>query len=88
MQAKKQQLIFKGLGRDNKLFFTSSFEAAVMHSRVDPVAMNRKTKKAMPKMIKELSNDREQNDIKADTKKKKERKKNKTRRLSRRLNNK
>lgn len=55
MQTKKQQLIFKGLDRTGKEFFTSSLESAIIHSTVDPVPMNRKSRKAMPKLIKKLT---------------------------------
>lgn len=55
MQTKKQQLIFKGLDRNQKEFFTSSLESAIIHSVVDPVPMNRKTRRAMPKLVKKLA---------------------------------
>lgn len=54
MQTKKQQLNFKGLGRDGNEFFTSSFTQAVIHSVVDPVPMNRKSRRAMKKLVKKL----------------------------------
>ena len=35
-------------------FFTSSFEMAVTNSAVDPVPMNRKSRRAMGKIVKKL----------------------------------
>jgi len=55
MQTKKQQLIFRGVGRDGKYFFTSDLGSCIMNSRETPVPMNRKSRRAMPKIIRELT---------------------------------
>lgn len=51
---KKQSLSFKGVDRSGRLFFTQEFSYAVLNSKIDPMPTNRKSRRAMPKLIRRL----------------------------------
>ena len=85
---KKQVLLFLGKRNDGQEFVTSDFERAVMVSAQDPIPLNRKTKKAYPKLVKGLLHV-ETEEHKETTQKQKEKRKEKRKSagVSRRLNN-
>ena len=59
---KKQDIIFMGIGKDNKNFTTSSLEVIATHSNYDPIPLNRKSRRALPKMLKKFLKGVEQNE--------------------------
>jgi len=91
MAKKKQEVLFLGFRKTGGHFVTPSLAACTMDSTKDPIPVNRKSKRAMLKIIhglnKEMSDVEEQKRIEARRLQKEKRKKaQKTARVSRRLN--
>lgn len=88
MSKKKQEVMFYGVTRNNKPFVTASFQGCILNSKNDPVPLNRKSNRAMLKLIQGMGNDDKTEDQqKADRIKKEKRKKSKkSAYISRRIN--
>lgn len=85
--SKKQEVKFLGIDKSGQRFVSHAFGFAVMNSINDPVPLNRKSKRAMFKIIQGMGNVEEQEDSETHRlQKKKRKKKRKTSYLSKRLN--
>lgn len=54
MKSKSQDVGFKGIGKDGVLFYTPSLEICIELSTTNPMPVNRKSRRAMPKLIKKI----------------------------------
>ena len=87
MSRKKQDLGFYGINEFGIPFITPNFEGAIAMSKNDPKPINRKSRRAMMKLLQGMENDIEQKDSKANRlQAEKKKKTRKASRVSRRLN--
>lgn len=85
----KQAVLFKGVTNFGQVFFTPNFEMCVMNSTIDPIPTNRRSTRALVKLVKGINkDDKTEEELEANRHKKEERKKaRKASYISRRKNN-